>query len=164
MRPPQPREVLRQLFSLPPGYSKFLGDIVAQWSLIEHLLSHCTYALLRLSPKEGRIAVRESRAAELFLVVQQLAELRGITLPVDCAALMTDLREAQRQRNFTRAFGVVSARRNRSGLSHAHRRKLDTKGAKGEHPRANGAGSCPVGADRFSRAASTDHVDRRTGG
>ena len=61
---PTHERILRQLFRLPPGYSKFLGDTVAQWALVEHLLSHGLYALLRLSPREGRIAVGEPRAAD----------------------------------------------------------------------------------------------------
>ena len=91
--------ILRQLFRLPPGYSKFLGDTVAQWALVEHLLSHGLYALLRLSPREGRIAVREPRAADRIRMIQQLAELRRIGLPVDCVALAKDLMDAQRQRD-----------------------------------------------------------------
>ena len=73
--PPEP--CLRPLATLPPGYSKFLGDIVAGWSLIEHILTGCVYRLLALTPREGRIAVREPRAEDRLTMIQQLAEARG---------------------------------------------------------------------------------------
>ena len=90
---------LRPLDTLPPGYSKFLGDIVARWSLIEHILTGCTYSLLRLSPKEGRIAVREPRAEDRLTMVQQLAEARGMVIAADWKTIKADLQGAQRSRD-----------------------------------------------------------------
>ena len=84
---------------LPPGYSKFLGDVIAQWAIVEHVMASCAYVLLRVPQNLARIVVREPRASDRMDMIRELMEARKFTTAIDMDKLKKKVVEAERQRN-----------------------------------------------------------------
>ena len=84
---------------LPPTHSMEIGRIITRFAYAEHLLRSTVYRLLRISPKQGRITVRQPRAAEQITLIQDLSRLGGLKLTVDWKELKKTLRELEAYRN-----------------------------------------------------------------
>lgn len=82
----------RVILDPPDELATLVGRICAHWSFQEWLLRQCTYTLLGVQDKQGRIAVREPRADEHVKMIQELMELAGFELALNLTDLMEDLR------------------------------------------------------------------------
>lgn len=68
-------------FDLPPSMSRAIGRIMTRWSYIEYILQNTIYALCRLEPEVGRLAVREPRIQDRLDLILDLAAYRKLTIP-----------------------------------------------------------------------------------
>jgi hypothetical protein len=68
-------EELSVLRNLPIAFATEIGRIVAQYSLFEYAIKRTNYLLLGISPKQGRVAVREPRGEDLVGMAQELSSL-----------------------------------------------------------------------------------------
>jgi hypothetical protein len=66
---------------------------------VEWLLARITYALLRLSEVEGRLAVREPRPKERLDMIKDLLDINKIEVAADIATIREALETADTQRN-----------------------------------------------------------------
>lgn len=80
---------------LPASYSTEIGRIITRFSYAEHLLRRTTYRLLRLNPKQGRLAVREPRVEEHLTLIHDLAALEGLHLETDWKELKRVTKELE---------------------------------------------------------------------
>lgn len=90
---------IRPLETLPPGYSKFLGDVIARWAIVEHVMTSCVRLNVRVPRQVADIAVREPRASDRIDMINELMQVRNITTTVDMGRLRTDVVVAEGQRN-----------------------------------------------------------------
>jgi|SRR5882724_2221240 len=63
---------------LPARHRTAIGQIVTRWAYFEWRLKQVAYKLLDVTPKQGRIAVREPRVVDYITMLEDLMELRGI--------------------------------------------------------------------------------------
>lgn len=73
-------QVLRRI---PSAHSKEIGRIITRWAFLEWRLKNVAYALLNVTPKQGRVAVREPRATNYVDMLRDLLHLAGIQVSVD---------------------------------------------------------------------------------
>jgi len=84
---------------LPTMTAAAVGRILARWSYQEWLLTETAYKLLRLDPKEGRVAVREPRAADYVTMIEDLLRIHRITIKASLSELRKYLVLAENQRD-----------------------------------------------------------------
>jgi hypothetical protein len=94
-----PKGVLVPLQQLPAGYGRFLGDAVAQWAIVEHIMSSCAWLLVRVPSKVANIAVREPRASDRMDMIRELIEVRKVSVKADLTDLKTKVIDAEQHRN-----------------------------------------------------------------
>lgn len=94
-----PDGVLRPLETLPPGYSKFLGDVIARWAIVEHVMTSCVHLMVRVPARVARIVVREPRASDRIDMIQELMQVQRLTTTVDMVQLRSDVVAAEGHRN-----------------------------------------------------------------
>lgn len=82
----------RVILNPPDELAMLVGRICAHWSFQEWLLRQCTYTLLGVQDRQGRIAVRDPRADEQVKMIRELMELAGFELALNLTDLMEDLR------------------------------------------------------------------------
>jgi hypothetical protein len=70
--------VLPIVDALPEDYLRLIGEIVTAWAVQEHELRLTTFALLGVGPKQGRIAVRSTRAKDTLDMIADLMSLSGL--------------------------------------------------------------------------------------
>jgi hypothetical protein len=90
---------------LPARLLKEIGRVVAIFSCIEHEMKLITYTLLRVTPQEGRLAVKEPRVKDGFATIKSLMEIHGITVTHNIDALSSDIAEMESVRDWL-AHGV----------------------------------------------------------
>ena len=91
---------------LPEKYASLIGAIIVHWSYQERLLADLTSALLNVSIKHGRVAVRSPRADEYITMIRQLMMLEGVECnSVNLNKLATHLRALDGIRNLV-AHGI----------------------------------------------------------
>lgn len=89
----------RPVLNPPDDISVLVGRVVAHWSFLEWLLRQCTYTLLGVSDRFGRIAVRDPRPEEHVRMIQELMELAGFSTSIKLSDLMEDLRALKNLRD-----------------------------------------------------------------
>lgn len=67
--------------TLPTAHSTQIGRIITRWALLEWRLRNIAYRLLNIGPKEGRLAVRDPRATDYVLMLEDLMNLKGLKIP-----------------------------------------------------------------------------------
>lgn len=97
--------VSKATIRIPAKLLKEIGRIVTIFSCIEHEMRLVTYALLRVTPREGRLAVQEPRARDSFNVIKSLMKIHGITVTQNIDALSSEIGEMESIRDWL-AHGV----------------------------------------------------------
>ncbi len=77
---------------LPTAHSTQIGRIITRWAVLEWQLKNIAYALLNIGPKEGRLAVRETRVEKYIDMIEDLMKLKGLPVPDDLADFKTTLK------------------------------------------------------------------------
>lgn len=95
--------------NLPVRYLKEIGRVVTIFSCIEHTLRLISYQMLRLTPAEGRLAVRSGRIGDFCKMIQDLMELHSVKVTHNVTALSSDLRNLESMRNWL-SHGVWTKR------------------------------------------------------
>lgn len=70
-------------YRLPVAYSTEIGRIITRWAFLESRLRDAAHKLVKVHPKIGRVAVREPRVVDHVTMIEDLARLRDIQLPVN---------------------------------------------------------------------------------
>jgi hypothetical protein len=65
-------------YRLPTAYATEIGRIITRYAFLEHHLRAIAYGLLSVSVKQGRIAVRDPRAADYITMFEDLIALEGL--------------------------------------------------------------------------------------
>ena len=84
---------------LPVAYSTEIGRIITRFAFLETQLRNITYHLLDISPKQGRVAVRQFRVADQITIIEDLAKLAKIDLKVTWKNLKQPCKEAESYRD-----------------------------------------------------------------
>lgn len=95
----------RATIRLPAKLLKEIGRVVTVFSCIEHEIKFIIYGLLRVTPQEGRLAVREPRVRDSFEVIKSLVKIHGITVTHNIDALVSEISEMESIRDWL-AHGV----------------------------------------------------------
>ncbi len=93
------------LLSLPVSHSREIGRIITHYAHLEWRLRLVIYALLNIGPKEGRIAVRETRAEEYVTMIEDLLSVKKIRVNVNSKKSKKFLTLLREHRN-TLAHGI----------------------------------------------------------
>lgn len=88
--------VLREL---PNSYYPVIGRIMVEWSYLENILRDCAYMLLRVSRKQGRIAVRSPRSNEVVTMIEDLMDLHNLSTRVNTRELKKALTKVNSARD-----------------------------------------------------------------
>ena len=65
---------------LPAAYSTEIGRIITRWAWLEWELKHVAYAILQVDQAEGRLSIREPRAHEYLTMIEDLMQVRGLSI------------------------------------------------------------------------------------
>lgn len=65
---------------LPAAYSTAIGRVITRWAWLEWELKRVAYAILEIGPKAGRLSVREPRAHEYLTMIQDLMQVRKLSI------------------------------------------------------------------------------------
>ncbi|WP_193366915.1 hypothetical protein [Pelagibius marinus] len=84
---------------LPNKHSAEIGRIVTRWSYLEWQLRQIAYSLLRISPKEGRLSVREPRVTDYLTMIEDLVQLKRLGVRVEWKKLRKHVDELADHRN-----------------------------------------------------------------
>ena len=86
-------------YRLPVYYSTQIGRIITRWAYLEWRLHETAYLLLKIGPKEGRLAVRAPRVADYVTMLQDIARVKSVTVTENWKDLKNLLVEAESYRN-----------------------------------------------------------------
>lgn len=89
---PEAGSYRRVILNPPDDVCGMVGRIMAHWSFQVWLLQQCTYTLLGVGDKQGRLAVRDPRPDEHVKMIQDLMKLAGFETKLKLSELMEDLR------------------------------------------------------------------------
>ena len=90
---------------LPIEFLIQIGRLITVFSCIEDDVRQITNTLLRLTPQEGRIAVRSPRISDCFDMIESLLDLNAFSVTHDLKALRNELSELEGARDWV-AHGV----------------------------------------------------------
>lgn len=82
-------------YRLPATYCTEIGRIVTRFAVVESMIRTCSYALLNVSPKQGRVAVRLGRVEDSLTALEDLVVLAGISVPTNIGALKAPLKKLE---------------------------------------------------------------------
>lgn len=82
---------LKIVVELPARYPREIGRIVTHWGYAEWRLHQIAYRLLAVSPKVGRIAIREPKEPQYVDMIEELMELDSIPVPPPVAQVRSML-------------------------------------------------------------------------
>ena len=68
-----PTTTQSELESLDNTYYRAIGELIFQWNCVEHALRFAAKRMLGIGIKEARIAMRDPRPMEIFLMIEELA-------------------------------------------------------------------------------------------
>lgn len=85
--------------SLPMAHNREIGRIVTHWSHLEWRLKNVVYVLLGIGPKEGRLAVREIRASSYATMIEDLLDVKCVSVSIDLGNFRKLLSELGDHRN-----------------------------------------------------------------
>ena len=85
--------------TLPASFNEGIGKVIVSYALLEHVLGSIVHFMLDVSHKEGRLAVRQPRAKDRFIMIRDLMELNDLTSALDLANLQTRIPECQSRRD-----------------------------------------------------------------
>ena len=85
---------------LPAKYFKEIGRVITIFACTEHALCLIAYRLLRLTPAEGRLAVRAARVGDYCRMIQDLLGLQSIKVTHSIPALAKDLKDLDYMRDW----------------------------------------------------------------
>ncbi len=68
---------------LPDPFVAEIGKIITHWAYVEWHLRQVAYRVLEISPKVGRIAVREQREPEFLDTIVELMKLNKLSIPTE---------------------------------------------------------------------------------
>ncbi|MGB8274368.1 MAG: hypothetical protein WCF16_03750 [Alphaproteobacteria bacterium] len=91
--------VFRTRYRLPVEYSTEIGRLITRWAFLEWRMRELTYLVLRLSPKEGRVAVRDPRATGQLTMLEDLLDLRSLKTSISLKAFHTPFEKLQELRD-----------------------------------------------------------------
>ena len=86
-------------FRLPAAYSMEIGRIITRWAFLESLLKRMAYSVLDVGQKEGRLAVREPRAADHMTMIEELLAVKGLAVAPDFKEIKDNLVPLERNRD-----------------------------------------------------------------
>jgi hypothetical protein len=86
-------------YRLPVAYCTEIGRIVTRFAVLESRINKCGYVLLRLNPKQGRIAVRLGRAETSLTAIQDLLTLEKFTVRTDIPKLKRIFKQLEEARD-----------------------------------------------------------------
>lgn len=84
---------------LPTIYYTHIGRLTSRWAYLEWRLRRISYALMRTSPKHGRVAVREPRVVDHLTMIEDLMYLEKMTSTVNFSSLRKSLGEVESWRD-----------------------------------------------------------------
>ncbi len=113
---PKPFEQGHLIRELPDGLNRGIGAAIVAYAQVEHLLSSLVHLILGISHGEGRLSVREPRAADRLTMIAGLLLLKRITPKTDLHALEQRLQECQRQRVSWHMGGGFRIRKPKAGF------------------------------------------------
>ena len=70
----------RVQYDLPAKILEGVGRVIVRWAFAEQYAQRLIYKLLRINPKQGRVAVSEPRLEDRYEIIATLAFLRDISL------------------------------------------------------------------------------------
>jgi hypothetical protein len=70
-------------FDLPGSITKEIGHIMVRWAFLEHKIQQIIWNLVQVTIPMGRLAIREPRAEDRITLIQQISDLRGISISDD---------------------------------------------------------------------------------
>ena len=86
-------------YRLPVSYSTEIGRIITRWAFIELCLARAVYALMSVDQKIGRLTLRNCRADEYVILIEDLINLRGLTTNANLKLLKDRLKKLEDCRN-----------------------------------------------------------------
>ncbi len=86
-------------YRLPVSYSTEIGRFITRWAYLEWLLKETAYTLLKMNPKIGRIALQEPRVHDYLTMLEDLAQLRGVTVSFSWSKLRQAVKPLEAFRN-----------------------------------------------------------------
>lgn len=93
------RKVHPVIADLPDTYCIGIGRIIAHWSYQEWLLQQIINKLLKIGPKQGRIAIGSPRSKDCMKRIFQLVKAENIHVQTNLNDLSEKLKNAERQRD-----------------------------------------------------------------
>lgn len=86
-------------YKLPPAYCLEIGRIVTRFAYIEFNILACAYALMQITPKQGRVAVRLGRIEDALTNIEDLAVLSGLGINLNFKPTKKYFKELENWRN-----------------------------------------------------------------
>jgi hypothetical protein len=84
---------------LPASIVREIGRVVVLHSYLEHVLGRIIYDILDIDPKIGRTVIREPRGGEVFDMIRDLAQIKGLELSDEYNAIREGIEAAKTQRD-----------------------------------------------------------------
>lgn len=81
---------------LPVNYCRAIGRLVSRFAFLESLLRHLIYRLLGVDRKAGRIAVRNPRVRDSFIMITDLMSLQSFTAATDIKMLAKECEKIEK--------------------------------------------------------------------
>jgi len=76
---------------LPAAHTAQIGRFITRWAFLESKLRQVSYTMLQLSPKIGRLLVREPRAVDYVTMLEDAMSVMGLTTSIDLKNLKSGL-------------------------------------------------------------------------
>ena len=90
---------------LPVAYSTEIGRIITRWARLEWELKHIAYTILQVNQAEGRLSIREPRASEYLTMIEDLMQVRGLSISTELKPHMKQAKKAlEKLGNFRNAL------------------------------------------------------------
>lgn len=86
-------------YKLPTSYSVEIGKITTRFSHVQWQIRQCTYLLLGIGRKEGRLTVREPDVADAITTIEELIKIKKLAPVPNLKALKTRLQQIESYRN-----------------------------------------------------------------
>ena len=67
-------------YDLPASLAREIGRFIVVWAHFEHYIQTVIWGALKLSPEEGRIAVKEVRVTDRLDILRDLAEVQNLEM------------------------------------------------------------------------------------
>jgi len=92
--------------NLPASMHREIGRVIVLHSHLEYIMGRIVQELLGIDPKQSRVAVREPRGKEVFNMICELAELRGVSISEKEYKSLVDALDSTKQQRDALGHGV----------------------------------------------------------